>query len=108
MRFVIKVGEDEDLPEAPPDWPRCGSWPPSNGFSATMQSSNSDVSLSNLSVSNLSVILALLLVIVSTALIMSSIYIVRIKRDINNDSPERTHLLNDNQTYTTYLNAASL
>ena len=103
MRLVIKVGEDEDLPEAPSDWPRCGSWPPANGFSASTQGFYSDVKQFNLPV-----LLAVLLLIVSTALIVSSLYIVRIKRDMNNGSPEMTHLLNNNQTRITYLNAASL
>ena len=118
MSLVIQYEEVEGIPDPPPDFPRCGSWPPSNverhtaGLGAVLPDldtttmisesnkskqlgvSNSDPSnpLTTSGGINLSSVLILLvvLIIVFSAAVAMSVYIVRTKPSM---TPETTHLL---------------
>ena len=153
MALVIQVGEDEDLPNRPQEFPTCGSWPPVNaerstagvaavasGVAAVMQDSNSDswppvnaehstaavaavihdsnsdamsdsnhtsvsqsvassTALAGINLGSLTILLAMLLVLVSSATLGLAKYIFGVRKEIDRDIlPERTHLLQPDQT----------
>ena len=127
MALVIQVGEDEDIPEAPPQFPRCGSWPPPNaqryksgvaavmsGVAAVMPGSESDAmsdsnntnvshfvsstTTAGINLGSLTILLAVLLALVSSATIGLFTYIYRVRKNMDKDILETTHLLQHEQT----------
>ena len=116
MSLVIQYEEVEGIPDPPPDFPRCGSWPPANvkrhtaGVAAVMPdldtttviSESKQVGVSNSDPTNplmtsgginlgaLPILLVSLLIIVFSAAVAMSVYIVRTKPSM---TPETTHLL---------------
>ena len=114
MGLVIQVGEEEDLAEKPEDWPQCYSWPKRGSKSSTkdltagIQSSNSDAyprayrpesiyksttTKSGTDMGTVQVLLAVALAVMSTIVVVLSVYTIRIRHELKNMSAEKTPLL---------------
>ena len=120
MALVIQSGEDEDIPEPPSDFPRCGSLPMSaaesyiSGAAAVLPDLMSGAkepeeshasshaippnpsATSGIAFGSLQVlfVVGLLLIIVASAIVALPVYMVRSKRNMS-EVTERTHLLEE-------------
>ena len=87
MALVIQSGEDEDIPEPPPDFPKCTSRPPSAA----------DRYKSAAAFGSLQVLLVVLLIIVAIAVVALPVSMVCSKQNMG-EATERTHLLQEDVT----------